>query len=545
MNILISARNVSFLLRVAFSTFLFLPIQNASAANTADFAGATYSHAAAASNLLDVTTIPGFERYDSANRWQTVRALDLLAEMKKFQGVKGSPALRAIWHDVLLSDFSGLHANTAEQADLMAMRLSLLNKLGFFDEAVRLYQQAALKKPVAEKIAREAIDSFALSGSADGACLETMMAAQSLGGDDWTQDAALCARYFGQEERADELYNKVSDKAGGGFRAVYKMLGKNSARAIQAEIPPLWRALLLERGATLTRNALTKADPMELASIAQNKHVPLDVRLAAASRAADAGTVGMDRLRKLYEAKHDTDGAVSAIAAGVDADVAQKQSDLYAAARFTFEGNARARIVEAALNSMKPRTNVKSHVYGWIVDKLTLQPERITWFAPHGYALMMATNRADSAKIYYESGHLEDSTLSIIEALEEGKPWTMEQQNAWKSAMKERFGASGDKRIAASMGLLKAYDSENKLALADTKNTKNDASMPLSFLKDSVQKGGRGLTLVTALNRLASTSQANQLSTGELSEMAKVFAKEGLYGPRKKITLEILIQNVL
>jgi hypothetical protein len=500
-------------------------------------------------NFLGITTVPEYERYDSANRWSTVRAADLLVELKKFKGIGGSPAMRNIWRDVLLSDFSGLKASgPAEQTALMAERLRILNRLGFFDEAVRLYQQAAMKRPIPEKIAIEAINAMALSGSADGACLETMMAAKNLKGKNWSQDAALCARYFGQDERAASIYDTIAKDSGSGFRAVYKALGSKGGGVVQADIPALWRTLLLANGATVTSQSLRKADPMVFASLAESVHVPLNMRLVAASRAADAGTVGFDRLRKLYEAKHPTDTGVAAIIKQMEAGEELPQSDLYSAARFTFEGNARARIVDNALKSLRPRTNIKGHVFGWIVDKLTLQPDRIKWFAPHGYALMMATNRAASAKIYYDAGNLQHSPMAIIEALEEGKPWSPKQVEAWKYGMEERFGDHADSRINKSLTLLKAYDTDNKLALAGQNGVKNDvsaASASPRFLKDSIQKGGRGLTLITALNRLGTAPQASQLSTDELAEMARVFAQQGLFGPRKKITLEILLQTVL
>lgn len=540
---------------VAFTSLLFsfaFSPQAAFAKQAHDTAGTGYAGSAeyaagsnTSANYAAITTLPEFERYDSKNRWQGVKAIDALAELKKFNGIKGSPAMRAIWRDLLLSDMSGMRFDNAnEQTDVMAERLRILNQLGFFDEAVRLYQQSAAKRPVPEKIVTQAIDSLALSGSADGACLETMMAAHDLSSPSWTQDAALCALYFGDTKKAQQLYHKAK---GGVFGTIYKMLESDGYKAIKADIPALWRTLLLAKGAVVTEGALRKASPSVLASIAVNPHVALATRLSAASRAADAGTVGFERLRKLYEMKHPTDAGVSDIVAAIEADEYDSlpQSDLYAAARFTFEGNARARVVKAGTDGLRPRTNVKSHVYGWIVDKLTLQPERIKWFAPNGYTLMMATNRAASAKIYYDAGHLESSSVAIIEALEEGKAWKPAGQKLWKKAMNDRFGSNADKKTAAAIALLKAYDSDNRLALLTGKTTSTDASKPLNLLKDSVQKGGRGLTLITALNRLATVPQASQLSTDELSEIMSVFANEGLYGPRKKIMLEILLQSVL
>lgn len=485
------------------------------------FIGATYTADEKTSHSYEkITTVPPFERYDSAQRWQGVSASAVISELKKFKTIQGSPALRRIWQDVLLSDFSNItFKQPSEQIDLMAMRLQILNRLGFFDEAVRLYQQAAMLKPIPEKIAIEAIEAMALSGSVDGACLETMMAGRYLAGTRWEQDSELCKGYFD---------------------------GKRTGRVIKASLSPLTRAVLLATGSTLSGTALRQADPMFLASIAANKHISLESRLSAASRAADAGTIGFDRLRKLYETKHTSDQAVASIMQEVEADETISQSDLYAAARFTFEGNARAKIVDQAITQLSPATHVKSHVYGWIVDKLTLQPDRIKWFAPRGYVLMMATNRADSAKIYYKEGSLSHTTLEIIEVLERGQPWSETDQTTWKKAMEQRFGKTkGTTKATHLLNALYAYDTEGKIGIRLTAKNNNDSTIKLNFLRESIQSGGRGLTLLTGLNRLGSVPRMAQLSTEETNEIMTFFAKEGLFGPRKKIMLEILLQTVL
>src|SRR5690606_35472543 len=252
---------------------------------------------------------------------------------------------------------------------------------GYFDEAVRLYVEATQKKPIPEMVAQQGVEAMALAGSADGACLEVLMAAQHLKNETWLQNAALCSVYFGQQDEAKNYYEQVSKEAGSGFRAVYKMLRDNNMQTIQPGIPPLWRTLMLAKGASLSASSLTKADAMTLASIAASRKVPLGTRLVAAGRAADAGTIHIERLRKLYERKHRTDAGVGDILQKIEAGEPLPQSDYYAAARFTFEGNARAKVVQHAIENLRPRTNVKSHVYGWIVDKLTLQPDRIKWFA--------------------------------------------------------------------------------------------------------------------------------------------------------------------
>jgi hypothetical protein len=486
-------------------------------------------------DFRQISTLGEFDLIVSRDRWRGIRADDLLTQFSKFNGIHGSPALREIWRNVLLGDFTGLNfKNNAQQADLMAERIRLLNRLGYFDEAVRLYVEASRKKNIPEVVARQGVEALALSGSADGACLETLMAAQYLQNDFWVESGALCAAYFGEKNRAEDFYAKVSKKAGGGYRSVYKTLLSGGTRTIQSDIPPLWRTLLLASGSSLS--SLQKADAMTLAAVANNPKVSLGLRLAAANRAADLGTIGPDQLRKLYEAKNDTPESVAGISDGSIA-------DLYGAARFTFEGNPRARIVRTAMRKLEPITNIKGHTFAWIVDKLTLQKEKMDWFAPYGFALMAATNRRASADMYYEVGHLDKSPMAIAHAMLEQKPWTPESQKIWATAMK-RTGKSAN--ISHAYEVVRAFDVESKLALSG-KNIaiKTDAVSKSTLLQESVRKGGRGLTLVAALNRLGTATKLSRVSTSETFEIITVLGKEGLFGERKKIALEILLQTVL
>lgn len=506
-----------------------------------------YTEAPANIDYRSVTGLSRFARMAYRNRWAEIDVRDLLAELTKFKTAASSPALRDAWHDMMLSDFDGLKVgNAQQQTDLMVARLRILNQLGYFDEAVRLYQLAATKKPVASALALEGVNSLALSGSADGACLEISMAAKYLSNPEWKQSEALCSVYFGEEARADELYNEVSEQAGSGFRTVYKLLKKKGGKAIQVNIPPLWRTLLLAQGATIPGNALNSADPETLASIASSTNVPVSVRLAAATKASNFGTVGSDRMRALYEMQYPEDNGLQGIIATASAGGAQSHSAYYAAARFTFEGNSRATIVKNGMYKVSPITNVRNHTYNWIVDKLTLQVEKLGWFAPQGYSLMTLTNRTASANMYYDVGKLGNTRFALIHALTKGEPWSAEGKAAWEQGMKQYYKAKADSKINDFMALANAYDLEEKLQLngppAEKQNLSVDRS---SVLYPSTRAGGKGLTLAAALNVLGREPKLISVQTPEFIDIIDVMTKQGLFGERKKITLEFLIQNML
>jgi len=526
----------SFQLSVAFVAFSLFSLP----AHSENFIGASYQAKPAHTDYRSVSTLNDFTRMVYRDRWSNIDADYVLEQFSKFKLPPNSPAMRDIWRDVLLGDFNGLNfSNDTQQTMLMAERIRLLNRLGFFDEAVRLYQKAAEHKPIPEPIVVQGVEAMALAGSADGACLEVYMATKYLAGEDWNKDAALCAAYFGDKKLAENLYGQV--KATDAFDTVYKMLGSSGGKAIHVGIPALWRTLLLAQGATVTPQALEKADATTLGALAVNPHVPLGTRLSAANRAGNLGTIGFERLRTLYEAKHPSETGIEGLVASAKAGQVMPPSDYYAAARFTFEGNERATIVKNAMHALHPITNIKSQVYGWIVDKLTLQVTKLGWFAPEGFAAMATTNRIASAEMYYEAGNLGHSPLALVNALLQGKPWTADQDKAWEDAMHSIYKDKADAKIDMMMRVAKAYDQENKLGLQTTKNQGRSQSV----LQNSIRNGGRGLTLVTALNLLSEKTKLKDLSTDQFVDIVTNMSQEGLFGERKKITLEFLIQSVL
>lgn len=506
-----------------------------------------YTDSPADIDYRDVTGLSYFARMAYRHRWTEIEASDVLAELSRFKMDSSSTSVRDAWHDLLLSDFTGLQfKNAKEQTDLMSERLRILNALGYFDEAVRLYQIAATKKPVASSLALEGVNALALSGSADGACLEVSMASPHLSAPEWQQDEALCSLYFGETARAEELYAKVADQAGSGFRTVYKLLKKEGGKDIQVNIPPLWRTLLLAQGANVPSAALKSADAETLASLAANLHVPLGTRLAAAEQAANSGTIGSDRVRGLYEMAYPEDKGMDSLVAVATANGEQSHAAYYAAARFTFEGNARATIVKNGIYRINPPTGVRSHAYNWIVDKLTLQVNKLGWFAPQGYSLMTLTNRTDSANMYYQSGNLEKTRFALVHALVAGQPWSAEERAQWEEGMKAYYKDKAPAYIDSFLNLARAYDLEEKLHLNGAPKKEQDLSISRdSKLYESTRAGGKGLTLAAALNLLGNHKKLSAVQTAEFVDIIDCMSKQGLFAERKKITLEFLIQNML
>ncbi|HEY1095606.1 MAG TPA: hypothetical protein VGF14_00015 [Alphaproteobacteria bacterium] len=513
-----------------------------------------------------VTILPEFERYSSKGRWSGNSATTLLAGLKNFNGTRGSSAMRQLWRHILLSDFKGLDmdgkSENAQQIELFAQRLHLLNQLGFFDEAARLYQKADTdKNPIPEAVAQQGVDSIALAGSADGACLEVNLALGSLRSDSWLQDGALCAAYFGQTGKADALYDEVADRSGSGFRTIYKMLKQKSVSSVaQVNIPPLWRTLLLAKGASVGVNSLNSIAPSDLAAIAVNRHVPFGMRMNAGLRAAQAGTISADQLRKLYDEQGTpNDAELADMRARIKDGEILSRPKMYQAARFTWAGNDRAIIVQKALKSLPNINSTLGEVYHWIIVKLTLQKDAIAWFAPTGYVTLRVGNRGD-AKYYYEYGDLSHHYVSFITLFDNNDNANQAFFAKWRKDIKKRFPKDALWRIDTAMAIAHMLGvPENVTDLpvtkgAPTKNTKQKETTPdlpstvtrkeLQPFEQAVANHERGNAVVAALSLFAQ-SPWRQLQPSFLDYLFTGLKKVGAKGENAKIGLEIAMQTVI
>lgn len=514
----------------------------------------------------NVTTLPEFERYSSKDRWKGNTASALLKSMKEFHGVRGSTSLRQMWRHILLSDFKGLNIDSKEpntqQVALFTQRLKLLNALGYFDEAVRLYQIAdndgqAIPAPVAA----QAVESMALAGSADGACLEVNLALGSLRSKEWLQDGALCAAYFGQANKADALYNIVEKDAGDGFDTIFKMLRNNNTNGrVQIDIPPLWRTLLLAKGAGVGFDSLKNLTPADLASIAVNRHVPFGTRLAAGEKAAAVGSLGSDQLRKLYDEQGKPDDAqLNGMLQQIKDGTMLSRARMYQAARFIFAGNDRATIVQKAIKSLPNVNSSLGGVYHWIIVKLTLQKDAIAWFAPTGYVVLTGGNRGD-AKYYYEYGKLDGHYVSFLRLFHDINYGTPEYFIKWRKDITKTFPKDALWRIDTGMAIARMLGvSDETLTGTPVVKGQNTPATPkratdsvTDFEHDSayasfqqaVAAHERGNGVVAALNLYASRPW-RKFDPSFFSTIFSGLNKIGAKGENLKISIEIAMQTVI
>lgn len=516
-----------------------------------------------------VTTLPEFERYSSKGRWNGNSATTLLTTLQQFKGVRGSTSLRTMWRHILLSDLNGLDMDgkntNQQQVSLFTQRLNVLNKLGFFDEAVRLYQAADTGKyPIPESVAEQGIDAMALAGSADAACLEVNLALGSLRSDAWLQDGALCAAYFGQTDKADTLYKSVRGDSASGFRAIYKLLRNGTANGgtVQIGIPPLWRTLLLAKGANIGFASLSKVSASDLAAIAVNRHVPFGTRLAAGEKAAAAGTISADLLRKLYDEQgQPSDAELQAMLEKVKSGEGLSRAKIYQAARFIWNGNDRATIVDKAVRSLPNMNSSLGGVYHWIIVKLTLQKTAIAWFAPTGYVALKGGNRGD-AKYYYEYGDLGHHYVSFLELFSDKHYATPEFFIKWRKDIKKRFPNDAAWRIDTAMALahmLGVPDTVTDPAVTTgpthTKRVAKKASSPDSItgfektalwhtFQNAVAANDRGNSVAAALNLFADRPW-HQFQPLFFKEVFDGLYKTDAKNESLKLGLEIGMQTVI
>ena len=504
-----------------------------------------------------LTLIPRY-RIITQNRWRNTPTDQIIASFNALKTPPKHPIYRAFWQELAMGNFDGVSfsGNTKQQqTDLFAARLSTLINVGDAASAVRLYQ--TIETPnVPEKVARLGMEAMALTGQTEAACLEVQMVAQSLKSPEWLEDRAMCAVYEGDTTTARGLINTmVAQKTpvSAKFKAIMGQLAMGKlSRGVRAGDPALWQSIGVTLGAGLPN--LATASGKTLAFLAQHPNVPLSTRTNAAERATANGYFDPDRLKYLYEQSQFSYSEADAAAVRAKVDTGQQVPgvQLYAAARKTFTGNARAKLVESAIKHMPSSTDPRALAWITLVDKLSLQPQNMPWFAPRAYGLLAMTGRQAVADLYEtKTGAVVGrSTVGIMRGFTYPEKWTPAYLQQWQNQMQQKFGKAAAPRIntvlhiLASHSVKPAQDILLQQVKAPSKILSNNRVNTLPNWQQAAQKGQRGLALAYALKALDNNS-GSLLDSQQLEEMLKSFHANNLWVEHTKISLAIALENVL
>lgn len=470
--------------------------------------------------------------------WKSSRSEDVIEQFKAFETVNGSPALRELWRITLLDDFRDISFGSNRQqkdVDLAIARLDTMIKLGFFHDAIRLYH-AMNTKPVPVGIAQKAIDAMALAGMVDAACLEVSFVTQSIRSPDWLKKRLLCAIHNDEADITKALSTALEEnlKDDAIHQSIARLLKKPTLDGpVKASLSPLQRALLLSHGGTYSYGAITKADPIMLASAAMSPYLSLQKRLKAAERAADIGVIGPKELLAIYERLPLSDEEVNQARQTLLQSGKLAPETIRAVISDTHDPEPRAKLIEKALQQKTYHTNIISQLWLKYVDKISSQAEEVQFFAPTGYALAIWQDYLAASKAF---APLVEKDLSILSDVSDINLPEDKEIEAFLAFIEKQHPDSFQLRKERILATLKA----GRLIKDDL----IDEALLEKWRKTKKDNEKRGILFLKGLNEL-SLEKPGFTSPEKIYQILENYTKNELFEENRKITLEIIVQSVL
>jgi len=339
-----------------------------------------------------------------------------------------SPAMRDLERRLLLTNAEA-PAGKGSGVNLFAARADRLASLGLSRDAATLL--AMMPAGLMDRVAvRMRLDSLLLAGDVDGACKAVDDVSQIASADSyWQETQVFCQLRAGKADQAGLGLDLLGDQ-GAKDSAFFKLASALGGQKVKldslADPTPLDLAMLRAANLPLPHDAAQSHSPGVLAALAQDRALDSALRLAAAEQAAATGAITTAQLQEAYT-------SVTFPAGGLEDPIPTSAGDpgpigrarLYQAAGGTLEPQARARLLQAALDRAR-------HQGGYLlaaqVDMAYLLPlapaPELAWFA------------GDAGRALYATGHYE-------------------QTNAWLELA--RSAAPGDPQTAAAVSALAVY----------------------------------------------------------------------------------------
>lgn len=246
----------------------------------------------------------GAGMWRGTDRVKVVRLLPLLKPTS-------SPVLADLARRLLLSN-AAAPAGQGGSGNLLALRARLLADMGLAQEALALLRQLPADRQDAAS-ARQLTELAWRTGDLDGGCTAAL---ESLGRVEidgfWQKAAIFCQLRAGQTTEAElglDVLRELGDNDEP-FYALADLLGG----ATTSEIPPLPLVtplyLAMARAANVPLPSIAGASPPPLmqALVAESPQAPVEVRLAAAEKAAAVGLLSPQNLIAAYTAEPEDAG---------------------------------------------------------------------------------------------------------------------------------------------------------------------------------------------------------------------------------------------
>lgn len=474
-------------------------------------------------------------------------------------GATGSLAIRSLERRLLLTAAPPPEgAVEGERPSLVGLRMERLAAMGDSQGVAALAARApqAVSGPLA---LRTEIEALLLAGKAADACPQAsqLAAVDGMG----AKLQILCNFMAGKTLEGNlglDLMREHKDPDQAFIAAAEVLSGLPPVPADKIRIntlTPLHVAAFTAAKMPLPADALAKAEPAVAKAVALSFSTPFDQRLAAGERAAAAGVMAPDDLRKLYlEATFPPD-ELGAPLAKADGAGAHAFALLFRAASDQPDPVVRAHFVAKALDIAqgRGRTAVVARVFQPIIEQIRPEPSQITVATSLARA-ELALGRADAAQ-WLALAKSDPASAKAVDRLwplvtvsqaTPGESLNVSGLTAWRATLAGLPPEAAARRAAVVLGALSALgakipDDAWLDGLAAPISGSPDPAL-FAMLQGAALEARLGTTLLAGLAGLGDLG-LDTVNPIALSELISALTVVGLGDDARRLAIEAMLAN--
>ena len=343
----------------------------------------------------------GVEMWGRTDRALVVQAIALLPRNA------ASPAMRDLMRRLLLTRAMA-PVRTTPGPSLLSLRINALFDLGDLDSAMALLSRAPVASTDEDLLLTEVESRFFRQDTA-GACGKVQAAAQEFKDAYWQQAIAYCLALAGKTAEAALMSDILAERSASVHPAFFAAMDRLSGSAppvIDSLSDPsaLYLSMMRTASIALPPDVADKASAAVTKAIALSPNAPLDLRLAAAERAAERGILPSKTLTDIY-------GAVPFEASLLDDPLTHAEAEwgsrgrallMQAAGRQNVPA-ARAEVLQAAFKVARAKGGLRILAVASQPMLMAMNPtSELAWFAGMAARTLIAVGEFDHARKWIE-----------------------------------------------------------------------------------------------------------------------------------------------
>ena len=322
-----------------------------------------------------------------------------------------SPVMRSLAERLLLTaaalppaDAAAQPGDTRSSASMLALRAGRLQAMGMVEQARALIQASPLRASDPE-LARLLVENRLLASDFGGACEEAKRSVQGAVTPFWQRVTIFCQLLAGDSAAAQLGTNVLAETPGfddPAFLALVDALAQKRPVEIVSLPSPdaLHLAMLRVANVPVPEDALDNAPPDVLRAIGISPNTELNLRLAAAERAAQVGAIKVDRLAKIYLGIEFHENELStALSTASDSWTPRGRALLYRAANRQTVPTAKAAVLQKAfeLGRADGQLLLLVRLYNGMLRELPVSAD-LAWFAGEAATGLLAMGERTAAQ---------------------------------------------------------------------------------------------------------------------------------------------------